>query len=480
MAGVQKFKFDIIMPDDEKPKVTFNDVGGHMEAKEELSEIVDFLKNRGRYTRLGAKIPSGALLSGPPGNGKTLLARAIAGEAAVPFISTAGPQFIDKIGGLGPKRMRDIFSTATNIAPCILFIDEIDAIGKSRKGGQFTGVPQDGANNEAHNTINQMLVEMDGLSSRAEIFVMCATNMDEVLDKALTRPGRLDRKIYIDNPTELDRIEIFRIYMSKLKLKIPSITKYCIRLAECTPNYSGAQIENICNEAAIYAARFAKSAVTESDFEEAIERVTVGLERRHTSVTEEEKNLSAYYEAGQAVLSLLLPSLTPTLKASITARLNKPLGFIQFTPKKDLLYKKEYLIDNACRGLAGRASQVLFLNQNTTQAQEDFKRVSDMIYSFVADHGMGKSASNMSFQETRSQIPRRINLWSDRLQAEMDTEVREILDEQYNRALDFLESHRELVEIIVKELLSRKTLTGDDITQLYETFKEKQESKTPC
>ncbi|XP_063683944.1 paraplegin-like [Bolinopsis microptera] len=371
MAGVGSFRYDVILPDnDAKPETSFKDVGGHYEAKVELSEIVDFLKNRKKYTDLGAKIPSGALLSGPPGNGKTLLARAIAGEASVPFINTAGPNFIEKIGGLGPKRVREIFKVCKEHAPCILFIDEIDALASKRGGSGGIGMGSGQEDNEKTRTVNQLLVEMDGMYSRDEIFVIGATNRDDTLDSAVTRPGRLDRKVYIDNPTEIEREEIFKIHMATVKIGDNLKESYAARLAACTTGKSGADIANICNEAAIQAARQVKTSVEEADFEAALERITAGLERKSSSVSEEEIQLAAYYIAGQTFLSWVLPTLTPVLKASMVARVNNPLGFVQFAPRKELLATKEHLLDLVCRGLAGKASQMIFLDKHTTQAPE--------------------------------------------------------------------------------------------------------------
>jgi len=468
IAGVGSFRYDVILPDnDSKPETSFKDVGGHYEAKVELSEIVDFLKNRKKYTDLGAKIPSGALLSGPPGNGKTLLARAIAGEASVPFINTAGPNFIEKIGGLGPKRVREIFKVCKEHAPCILFIDEIDALASKRGGSGGIGMGSGQENNEKTRTVNQLLVEMDGMYSRDEIFVIGATNRDDTLDSAVTRPGRLDRKVYIDNPTEIEREEIFKIHMATVKIGDNLKESYAARLAACTPGKSGADIANICNEAAIQAARQVKTSVEEADFEAALERITAGLERKSSSVSEEEVQLAAYYIAGQTFLSWVLPTLTPVLKASMVARVNNPLGFVQFAPRKELLATKEHLLDLLCRGLAGKASQILFLDKHTTQAQSDLKRITDVAYSMIADHGMGKSAPNLSFHEQRSQ-QRRVNMWSNKLQQEMDEEVNSIVQEQYERASLIIEKNKELIKKLSTELYERKSLTEDEVTELIE------------
>ena len=469
MGGAKKFQYEIIHPGDEGIKTRFADVGGQIEAKVELMEIVDFLKNRQRYTDMGAKIPSGALLSGPPGNGKTLLARAIAGEASVPFINTAGTNFIEKIGGLGPKRVRDIFKECKELAPCILFIDEIDSIASKRSGAQSAaGNPGGRGSEEANNTLNQLLVEMDGLNSRDEIFVIGATNRDESLDPAVTRPGRLDRKVYIDDPTEIEREEVFRIHMAVIKLDPEVKEAYAARLAACTPGFSGAKIASVCNEAAINAARFSGDSVKPKDFEIAMERMTAGLERLTSSVTKEEVRLSAYYISAQALLSWALPNLTPVLKMSIAARVNNPLGFKQFSPSRNLLYTKEALLDLICRGLAGRASQLLFFDENTTQAQNDLKSISDIAYKMVADHGMGKSAPNLSFQEVRS-TERRVNLWSDKLQQEMDQEVKDIVQEQYEKAHSFLQNNKELAKVLAEELYARKTLNEEDVQQIIDT-----------
>jgi len=469
MAGVDTFQYDVIIPDtDNKPETTFKDVGGQYEAKVELTEIVDFLRNRKKYTDLGAKIPSGALLSGPPGNGKTLLARAIAGEASVPFVNTAGPNFIEKIGGLGPKRVRQLFKVCREHAPCILFIDEIDALASKRGGSDaFKGLGSGGEDNEKTRTVNQLLVEMDGLYSRDEIFVIGATNRDDTLDSAVTRPGRLDRKVYIDNPTEIEREEIFKIHMAAVKIQENLRKSFTARLAACTPGYSGADIANICNEAAIQAARNVSSSVKEKDFEAALERITAGLERKSASISAEEVRLSAYYIAGQTFLSWVLPTLTPVLKASIVARVNNPLGFVQFAPRKELLATKEHLLDLLCRGLAGKASQIKFCDKHTDQAHKDLKKITDVAYSMIADHGMGKSAPNLSFHEARSQ-QRRVNLWSNKLQQAMDEEVNSIVKDQYERAASIIDKNKVLIEELSNKLYEKKSLTEDDVRELIE------------
>jgi AFG3 family protein len=371
--------------------VTFADVAGCDEAKAEIMEFVQFLKDPSRFTNLGAKIPKGALLVGPPGTGKTLLAKATAGESAVPFFSMSGSDFIEMFVGVGPSRVRDLFAQARAAAPCIVFIDEIDAVARARNKGGFGG-----GNDERENTLNQLLVEMDGFASSEGVVVLAGTNRVDILDKAILRPGRFDRQITVDKPDIAGRKQIFLVHMGKVKLAgEPAV--YAQRLAALTPGFVGADIANIVNEAAIHAARGAKARVDLKDFEAAIDRVIGGLERRNSLMTADEKRTVAFHEAGHAIAGWFLEHADPLLKVTIIPRGNGALGFAQYLPKEVTLYTKEALLDRMCMALGGRAAEELTFGRITTGAQDDLDRVTQMAYAMTTVYGMNARLGTLSF-----------------------------------------------------------------------------------
>ena len=378
---------------DNKVRITFNDVAGLDEAKEEIKEIVDFLKNPGKFTKLGGKIPKGALLVGPPGTGKTLLAKAVAGEAAVPFFTLSGSDFVEMFVGVGAARVRDLFKQAKEKAPCIVFIDEIDAIGRSRGRGQMPG-----ANDERENTLNSLLVEMDGFATDSGVIILAATNRPDVLDSALMRPGRFDRQISIDKPDIIGREAIFKVHLQPLKLDADVIAK---EIAAQTPGFAGAEIANVCNEAALIAARKDREAVTMQDFQDAIDRVIGGLEKRNKIISPEEKKIVAYHEAGHAVVGWYLEHANPLVKVSIVPRGIAALGYAQYLPKEQFLYTTEQLIDEMCMAFGGRAAEDLIFGKISTGALSDLERITKMAYSMVTIYGMNNKIGNISFYDSK-------------------------------------------------------------------------------
>jgi AFG3 family protein len=382
-----------VIKGEQKVKVTFNDVAGLQEAKQEIMEFVDFLKNPGKFNTLGAKIPKGALLVGPPGTGKTLLAKAVAGEAGVPFFSMSGSDFIEMFVGVGPSRVRDLFKSARASAPCIVFIDEIDAVGRKRSKGGFSG-----GNDERENTLNQLLVEMDGFVPTTGIIVLAGTNRADILDPALLRPGRFDRQVLVDKPDIAGRVAIFRVHLKELKLsdKIEDIAR---RMATLTPGFSGADIMNCCNEAALIAARRKKDMIDVTDFEAAIERIIGGMEKSTKVLSPVEKKTVAYHEAGHAVAGWFLEHADPLLKVSIVPRGSAALGYNQFLPREVSLYSKEQLLDMMCMALGGRVAEELVFKVITTGASDDLDRVTKIAYSQVALYGMNEKVGRLSFKQ---------------------------------------------------------------------------------
>jgi AFG3 family protein len=438
--------------------VTFADVAGCDEAKKEIMEFVDFLKDSSRFTKLGAKIPKGALLCGPPGTGKTLLAKAVAGEAGVPFYSISGSDFIEMFVGVGPSRVRDLFKEARANAPCIIFIDEIDAVGRKRGEGGFRG----GGNDERENTLNQLLVEMDGFSPTTGIVVLAGTNRVDILDGALTRPGRFDRQVQVDRPDLKGRKDIFKIHLKGLTLEGP-IDDYAGRLAGLTPGFAGADIANICNEAAIVAARRKGESVSVADFEKATDRIIGGLESNKI-MSEQERRIVAHHEAGHAMAGWFLEHADPILKVTIIPRTSGALGFAQYLPKEVYLRSKEQIMDVVCMALAGRAAEEVFFGDVTTGASDDLRRVTELVYSTIKDFGMNSSVGQLAFPTNNDTLGDKP--YSDSTAEAMDDEARRIVDAMYLRTVDLIRKHKTETEKVANLLLEQETITHDDIVDL--------------
>jgi cell division protease FtsH len=439
-----------------KVTVTFQDVAGLDEAKEEVMEVVDFLKNPKKYTALGGKIPKGVLLVGPPGTGKTLLAKAVAGEAGVPFFSMSGSDFVEMFVGVGASRVRDLFKQAREKAPCIVFIDEIDAIGRARGRNSIQG-----GNDERENTLNQLLVEMDGFSTDKGVILMAATNRPDVLDNALLRPGRFDRQIGIDRPDLKGRQDIFKVHLKNIKTA-PEVDPQ--QLAEMTPGFAGADIANVCNEAALIAARFNKKAVDMSDFNNALDRVIGGLEKKNKLISPQEKEIIAYHEAGHAVCGWFLEHASPLVKVTIVPRGIGTLGYAQYLPKEEYITRTEQLLDRMCMTFGGRAAEEITFGKISTGAQSDLDQVTKMAYSMITVFGMNEKVGQVSFyglQQDQFQKP-----YSDETAFLIDDEVRKLLDSQYERAQQLLKDKREELEILAKTLLEKEVLLKSDVEKL--------------
>jgi len=436
-----------------KVNITFQDVAGLDEAKQEVMEIVDFLKHPKKYTALGGKIPKGALLVGPPGTGKTLLAKAMAGEAQVPFFSLSGSDFVEMFVGVGASRVRDLFKQAREKAPCIIFIDEIDAIGRARGKNMMM------SNDERENTLNQLLVEMDGFGGDSGIIILAATNRPDVLDSALLRPGRFDRQISIDKPDVVGREAIFHVHLSIIK-KSDKLDVH--RLAELTPGFAGADIANVCNEAALIAARKGKSEVEMDDFQDAIDRVIGGLEKKNKIISPEEKKIIAYHEAGHAVCGWFLENAYPLLKVTIVPRGVAALGYAQYSPKEQYLYDTEQLMDQMCMTLGGRASEDIFFGKISTGAQNDLQQITKMAYSMITVYGMNDKIGNVSFydptQENTFTKP-----YSEETGKMIDNEVRLLIEKAYQRTKALLESKRKEVDDLAHALLDKEVLHQQDV-----------------
>ncbi len=441
-----------------KVKITFADVAGLEEAKEEVKEIVDFLKTPQKFTKLGGKIPKGALLVGPPGTGKTLLAKAVAGEAGVPFFSLSGSDFVEMFVGVGAARVRDLFKQAKEKAPCIVFIDEIDAIGRSRGRGQLPG-----ANDERENTLNSLLVEMDGFATDSGVIILAATNRPDVLDSALMRPGRFDRQISIDKPDIAGREQIFKVHLKPIKMSKDVDIK---KLAAQTPGFAGAEIANVCNEAALIAARRDKSEVDMQDFQDAIDRVIGGLEKKTKIISADEKRIVAYHEAGHAVAGWFLEHADPLVKVSIVPRGVAALGYAQYLPKEQFLYQTEQLIDEMCMTFGGRAAEEIVFNKISTGALSDLERITKMAYSIVTVYGMNKEIGNMSFYDSKQNDYTFNKPYSDATAEKIDKEVKKIIDDAFERTKKLLVDHRDHLEIIAKELLEKEILFQSDLERL--------------
>ena len=456
-----------------KVNINFNDVAGLDEAKVEVMEIVDFLKNPKKYTTLGGKIPKGALLVGPPGTGKTLLAKAVAGEAQVPFFSLSGSDFVEMFVGVGASRVRDLFKQAREKAPCIIFIDEIDAIGRARGKNVMM------SNDERENTLNQLLVEMDGFGTDLGIIILAATNRPDVLDSALLRPGRFDRQISIDRPDLTGREAIFKVHLAGIKTS----QKLDIhKLAEQTPGFAGADIANICNEAALIAARKNKEAVDMSDFQDAIDRVIGGLEKKNKIISPEEKEIIAYHEAGHAICGWYLEHAYPLLKVTIVPRGTAALGYAQYTPKEQYLYNTDQLLDQICMTLGGRASEEIFFGKISTGASNDLQQITKIAYSMITVYGMNDKVGNISFYDP-SQENYFTKPYSEETGKLIDQEVRQLIDRAYEKTKALLENHRDAVEKLAKELLVKEVLFKSDVEALigkrpYEEKKTLEETQT--
>ncbi|XP_019713229.1 AFG3-like protein 1 [Hippocampus comes] len=441
-------------------EVKFKDVAGCEEAKLEILEFVNFLKNPQQYQDLGAKIPKGAVLSGPPGTGKTLLAKATAGEADVPFITVNGSEFLEMFVGVGPARVRDMFAMARKNAPCILFIDEIDAVGRKRGGGNF------GGQSEQENTLNQLLVEMDGFNTATNVVVLAGTNRPDVLDPALMRPGRFDRQIYIGPPDIKGRASIFRVHLRPIKLD-PNVDKDTLarKMAAATPGFTGADIANVCNEAALIAARHLHPHVGHKDFEQAIDRVIGGLEKKTQVLQPMEKKTVAYHEAGHAVTGWFLQHADPLLKVSIIPR-GKGLGYAQYLPREQYLYSREQLFDRMCMMLGGRVAESVFFGRVTTGAQDDLKKVTQSAYAQVVQFGMSEKVGQVSFELPRQGEMVLEKPYSEATAELIDDEVRALVERAYARTLQLVQEKKDLVELVGKRLLEKEVLDKADMLEL--------------
>ena len=459
-AGGQIFNIGkskaLLFDNNAKVNITFTDVAGLDEAKEEVMEIVDFLKNPKKYTALGGKIPKGVLLVGPPGTGKTLLAKAVAGEAGVPFFSISGSDFVEMFVGVGASRVRDLFKQARDKAPCIVFIDEIDAIGRARGRNAIQG-----GNDERENTLNQLLVEMDGFSTDKGVIMMAATNRPDILDSALMRPGRFDRQISIDKPDLVGREAIFKVHLKSIKTAADMDPKI---LAEMTPGFAGAEIANVCNEAALVAARRGKEAVDLDDFNFALDRVIGGLEKKNKLISPKEKEIIAFHEAGHAICGWFLPHASPLVKVTIVPRGPGTLGYAQYLPKEEYITRTEQLLDRMCMTLGGRAAEKIIFDKISTGAQNDLDQVTKMAYSMISIFGMNEKVGNVSFygmSQDNFNKP-----YSDDTATLIDNEVRKLIDAQYERAQALLSDKKDELVRLATTLIDKEVLLKSDLVRL--------------
>ena len=445
--------------DKDKVNVTFKDVAGLYGAKEEVMEIVDFLKNPQKYTSLGGKIPKGALLVGPPGTGKTLLAKAVAGEANVPFFSMSGSDFVEMFVGVGASRVRDLFAQAKAKAPCIVFIDEIDAVGRAR--GKNAGWS---SNDERENTLNQLLTEMDGFGTNSGVIVLAATNRADVLDKALLRAGRFDRQIYVELPDLDERKAIFGVHMKKLKLGNDIDNEF---LAKQTAGFSGADIANVCNEAALVAARKAKEAIEKQDFLDAIDRIIMGLEKRSKVISDEEKKMTSVHEVGHAVVNWLLRWGDPLVKVTIVPR-GRALGATWYLPEERALNTREKMLDSICTLMAGRAAEEVFFNTIDTGALNDMERATKMAQSMVIYYGMSEKVGNISYYDSTGQADWNFTKpFSEKTAETIDNEVRSIVEEAYARAKQIIVDNRAKIEQLADILYDREVIFKEDVENIF-------------
>ena len=438
--------------------VTFDNVAGLQEAKEEVKEIVDFLKNPKRYTALGAKIPKGALLVGPPGTGKTLIAKAVAGEAKVPFFSLSGSDFVEMFVGVGASRVRDLFKQAKEKAPCIIFIDEIDAIGRARGKN-----PNMGSNDERENTLNQLLTEMDGFGTNSGVIILAATNRADILDRALMRAGRFDRQIYVDMPDLNERKDIFEVHLKPLKLEKELDKDF---LARQTPGFSGADIANICNEAALIAARKKKENVQKQDFLDAVDRIIGGLEKKNKIITKEEKKTIAYHEAGHATVSWMLEHANPLVKVTIVPR-GRSLGAAWYLPEERSLNTTEQILDEMCAALGGRAAESIIFNKISTGALSDLEKVTKQAMAMVTIYGLDEKIGNISYYDSQNQGYGFTKPYSEETAKIIDQEIKKITDGQYERAKAILKKHEDKLHKLANKLLETEVIFKEDLEVIF-------------
>ncbi|MDF1673398.1 MAG: ATP-dependent zinc metalloprotease FtsH [Vicingaceae bacterium] len=450
-------------------KTTFEDVAGLEGAKEEVQEIVDFLKKPQKYTNIGAKIPRGALLVGPPGTGKTLLARAVAGEAKVPFYSLSGSDFVEMFVGVGASRVRDLFKQAKDKAPSIIFIDEIDAIGRARGKGTAQG-----SNDERENTLNQLLTEMDGFGTNTGVIVLAATNRADVLDRALVRPGRFDRQIHVDLPELNEREEIFNVHLKPLKIDDSVDIKF---LARQTPGFSGADIANICNEAALIAARKNKKIVQRQDFLDAVDRIIGGLEKKNKLISDHERKAIAYHEAGHAAVSWLVKYASPLVKVTIIPR-GRSLGAAWYLPEERQITTKEQLLDEMCAALGGRAAEEITFGKVSTGALSDLEKVTKQAYAMVSMYGLNDKIGNISFYDSSGQSDYTFSKpYSEKTAETIDEEVRTMVEAAYQRTLGILKENKEMLSTLAEQLLEKEVIFRDDLEAIFGVSKFADELK---
>ena len=443
---------------DTEVKTTFKDVAGLEGAKEEVQEIVDFLKNPKKYTKLGGKIPRGALLVGPPGTGKTLLAKAVAGEAQVPFFSLSGSDFVEMFVGVGASRVRDLFKKAKDKSPAIIFIDEIDAIGRARGKNQMTG-----SNDERENTLNQLLTEMDGFGTNDHVIVIAATNRADILDRALVRAGRFDRQIFVDLPELNERKEIFEVHLAPLKIEAKLDLNF---LAKQTPGFSGADISNMCNEAALIAARKDKKFVEKQDFLDAVDRIIGGLEKKNKIISKKEREVIAFHEAGHATVSWMLEHAAPLVKVTIVPR-GKSLGAAWYLPEERQITTREQMMDEMCAALGGRAAEKIIFGKVSTGALSDLEKVTRQATAMVTVYGLSDKIGNISYYDSSGQNSSFNKPYSEQTARTIDEEVRAITEEAYARALQFLEENKESLSKLAHELLKKEVIFREDLETLF-------------
>lgn len=448
-----------LFDENEKVQVTFKDVAGLEGAKEEVQEVVDFLKNSEKYTKLGGKIPKGVLLVGPPGTGKTLLAKAVAGEAKVPFFSLSGSDFVEMFVGVGASRVRDLFAQAKAKSPAIIFIDEIDAIGRARGRGGLQG-----GNDERENTLNQLLTEMDGFGTDTNVIVMAATNRADILDKALMRAGRFDRSIYVDLPEMHERREIFDVHLAKIKLA-PDIDRDF--LAKQTPGFSGADIANVCNEAALIAARNNHEFVTKQDFLDAVDRIIGGLEKKNKAIKPSEKKRVAFHEAGHATISWLVEHAAPLLKVTIVPR-GRSLGAAWYLPEERSLTTTEQMLDEMCATLGGRAAEEVAFGNISTGALSDLERVTKQAQAMVTIYGLSENIGNISYYDSSGQSEYSFGKpYSEETAKKIDVEIKDIIENQYQRAVTILHENRDKLDALAQKLLEKEVIFREDLEEIF-------------